>query len=288
MDVKSQSRESSLTLSVITPCLNAYKTIKDTISSVRDVNKCMEANGMKIEHILVDGGSTDGTLNLAKDHIKNYPYLRIVQDQGKGIYAAMNAGIREAKGKYSHILNADDMILDPEKYTKLLIRGVRQEVDVLICSIVYFKRPFKKPKGKWIAKTISQKAGEWQKKIRRGLHYPHPGFIATTELHKTELFDTKYNLSADYKFMQSILLKKGINENTLISKEVLIGMAEGGASSGFMARLKGAQQIRQINRELGINSLGLVRYLRKIPRLLPRHSWKENIPSYNWPQNFYD
>ena len=276
----SQRRESDLILSVITPCLNACESIKETILSVYEASQCMRTKGEKIEHILVDGGSTDGTLAVAKSHMKTNPYLRIVQEHGKGIYPAMNTGIEEAKGKYTHILNADDMILDPKKYTDMIIKGAGRGADVLISSIVYFKRPDKKARSKWVAQAISQKTGEWSKQIKRGLHYPHPGFIASTALYKTEPFDTRYNLSADYKLMQTILLTEGINERILINKEALIGMAEGGATGGLISRLKGALQIRQINRELGINDLGLARYLKKIPRLLPRLSQGEKIPTY--------
>jgi glycosyltransferase involved in cell wall biosynthesis len=249
---------------VVTPCLNAAFTITDTIHSVEKANQCLNAKGLQIEHIIVEGGSTDGTITLISEKMKIYPYLRCVKDQGKGIYAAMNTGLEEAKGKFTHILNADDMILDPVKYAELLMAGIECKAEAILCSIVYFKRPSRKMTRQWILQPISQKNSNWEHQLRRGLHYPHPGFIANTTLYKTEGFDTRFRLSADYKLMQSILLKEGMSKRTTINKDIIIAMAEGGATSGYKSTLEGWLQLKRINKELGINSFGISRYLRKI------------------------
>ena len=85
-------------ISVITPSFNSIHTIRDTIESVRsqDYPRC--------EHIVMDGGSTDGTVQL----LKEYPHLIWVSEKDEGHYHAMNKGILRATGEIVNILNADD------------------------------------------------------------------------------------------------------------------------------------------------------------------------------------
>jgi glycosyltransferase involved in cell wall biosynthesis len=85
-------------LSIVTPSFNSIHTIRETIESVR------EQNYPDLEHIIVDGGSTDSTLDL----IRSYPHLKWVSEKDEGHYHAMNKGIQIATGEAVAILNADD------------------------------------------------------------------------------------------------------------------------------------------------------------------------------------
>lgn len=85
-------------ISIITPSFNSIHTIRETIESVRAQNyPCCE-------HIVVDGGSKDGTVEL----LKEYPHLRWVSEKDEGHYHAMNKGVAMATGEIVNILNADD------------------------------------------------------------------------------------------------------------------------------------------------------------------------------------
>jgi glycosyltransferase involved in cell wall biosynthesis len=85
-------------ISVVTPCFNSIATLRQTIESVR------RQEFPDYEHILVDGGSTDGTVDL----LKNYPDLRWTSEKDQGHYHAMNKGVAMASGEVIVILNADD------------------------------------------------------------------------------------------------------------------------------------------------------------------------------------
>jgi glycosyltransferase involved in cell wall biosynthesis len=87
-------------ISVVTPSLNSIHTIRSTIESVRSQNY------QNWEHIVIDGGSTDGTLDL----LKEYPHLIWVSEKDEGHYHAMNKGILRATGDIVYILNADDCV----------------------------------------------------------------------------------------------------------------------------------------------------------------------------------
>ena len=85
-------------ISVVTPSFNSSKTIRETIQSV------LQQDYPGLEHIVVDGGSTDGTLEILKD----YPHLLWSSGKDEGLYDAMNKGVARASGDLIVILNSDD------------------------------------------------------------------------------------------------------------------------------------------------------------------------------------
>jgi len=87
-------------ISVVTPSFNSIHTIRETIESVR------QQNYPNVEHIVMDGGSKDGTVEL----LKEYPHLRWVSEKDEGHYHAMNKGIQASTGDVIEILNSDDCL----------------------------------------------------------------------------------------------------------------------------------------------------------------------------------
>src|ERR1035441_146572 len=85
-------------VSVITPCFNSATTIRETIQSV------LQQNYPEFEHIVMDGGSTDGTLEI----LKEYPHLLWTSGRDEGLYDAMNKGVARGSGDLEVILNSDD------------------------------------------------------------------------------------------------------------------------------------------------------------------------------------
>jgi len=90
-------------ISVITPVLNRRSFIAGAIESVRE----QIGDGFELEHIVVDGGSTDGTLEV----LAGYPHLRTVSGKDRGVYDALNKGIGMAEGTIVGLLNSDDVFL---------------------------------------------------------------------------------------------------------------------------------------------------------------------------------
>ncbi len=85
-------------ISIVTPCLNSERYIAEAVDSV------LEQDWPNFEHIVVDGGSTDGTLGILAD----YPHLRVISEQDDGLYDALNKGMAIADGELFGWLNADD------------------------------------------------------------------------------------------------------------------------------------------------------------------------------------
>jgi glycosyltransferase involved in cell wall biosynthesis len=94
----SPSTSAPLTISVVTPCFNSIHTLRETIESVA------RQDYPHVEHLVVDGGSTDGTLDI----LRSYPHLNWVSEKDEGHYHAMDKGTRMASGQVVAILNADD------------------------------------------------------------------------------------------------------------------------------------------------------------------------------------
>jgi glycosyltransferase involved in cell wall biosynthesis len=86
------------TITVITPCLNSARYIGEAIESVA------EQRYANVEHIVADGGSTDGTLEI----LSRYPHLKILAGPDEGVYSALNRALETAKGEIIGILNSDD------------------------------------------------------------------------------------------------------------------------------------------------------------------------------------
>ncbi|MEW6235882.1 MAG: glycosyltransferase family 2 protein [Candidatus Omnitrophota bacterium] len=86
-------------LSIVTPCLNRARFIEEAIQSA------VEQDYPRVEHIIVDGGSTDGTLDI----LKKYPHLRVISEPDKNLYDALNKGVRAAQGEIVGHLNSDDV-----------------------------------------------------------------------------------------------------------------------------------------------------------------------------------
>jgi glycosyltransferase involved in cell wall biosynthesis len=85
-------------ISIVTPCLNRAEFIREAIESV------INQDYPYFEHIIIDGGSTDGTLDI----LKEYPHLKVISEPDNGVYDAINKGIRLAKGEIIGHLNSDD------------------------------------------------------------------------------------------------------------------------------------------------------------------------------------
>lgn len=103
----------TILFSVVTPCYNGEKFIKNCIESVR-----YACNGLAYEHIVADGGSTDATLEI----LKNYPEVKVFSEKDKGMYDALNKGIIKAQGLFIGHLNVD------EQYNK---QGLQAAIGIL-------------------------------------------------------------------------------------------------------------------------------------------------------------
>lgn len=179
--------------SVITVTYNAAEVVERTIRTV--ITQTYE----NLEYIIVDGGSTDGTLNIINKYAAGDERIRFISEPDAGIYDAMNKGIRMATGDYLEFLNAGDLYRDDKvllDVAGLLGRGLNSyEIDILYGSIIYVY-----PDGSEKVRTYSQFC---EKKFYYllGDCINHQAMFAAKRCFDDGVFDTSFRISADREWM---------------------------------------------------------------------------------------
>jgi glycosyltransferase len=209
--------EEIVRVSIITVCFNSNETIEDTIKSV------LSQNYKDIEYIVVDGSSTDGTLDIINRYKNNI--AKVVSEPDSGIYDAMNKGIKLATGDVVGFLNAGDLYAVETAILQLAISLQENDCEVVYADLEYVAKD--NP-----AKTIRRwKSQSYQEGLfEKGWHPPHPTFFAKKcVFDKFGDFDTIYDISADYELMLRFLKKYSVKSYYIPS--VVVRMRTGGKSN---------------------------------------------------------
>ncbi len=206
-----------LKISIITVCHNSAATIEATINSV------IEQSYKNIEYIIVDGKSTDKTLEILGKY-KN-KISKVISEKDDGIYFAINKGIALATGDVIAILHADDFYANKNVIEKVMTIFENQATDTVYGDLQY------------VDKTTTQKViRDWKSgEYKTGMFFkgwmpPHPAFFVKTECYKKYgLYTTILKSAADYELMLRLLHKQ--NCSTTYIPEVLVKMRIGGKSN---------------------------------------------------------
>lgn len=213
-------------------------TLRDTIESV------LEQSYADIEYIVIDGGSTDGSLDIISEYEDRIDL--VVSEPDDGLYFAMNKGISLATGDVIGILNADDTYSERTVIQKVVNRLRETSADSLYGDLNYVHR--QDPESvvrRW-------KSGKFKRAFfLKGWMVPHPTFFVKKWVYvKYGLFNTELRTSADYEFMLRVLYKAKISTTYL--PEVMVNMKMGGLSNGSLQnRLRANKEDRlawEINR----------------------------------------
>jgi glycosyltransferase len=229
-------------VSIITVVFNNIQTILDCIDSVYGQSH------RNIEHIIIDGNSTDGTLELIYENIYKVGVLRSEDDNG--IYDAMNKGISFATGEIVGILNSDDIYFNCNSISEVVGEFLTDpDLDILYGDIVYVMRNnTESVVRKWKSRTY------YENYFEDGHVPPHPSlFIKNSVYHKVESFNLDFGLAADYEFMLRIF-KMYDFKSKYISK-VIVKMRLGGATNRNLSNIK-LQNI-EVLRAWKINNLNV-------------------------------
>lgn len=203
--------------SIITVCRNAAATIADTLAAVR------EQKYGDVEHLVIDGGSTDATLEILK-RPENLG-VRWISEADQGIYDAMNKGLALATGEVIGFLNADDLYADNLVLGRVAEVFVDVEVDGVYGDLVYVDREHPEKVARyWRSRPYSP--GLFQ----RGWAPPHPTFFVRREVYeRLGGFHLKYGLAADADLMLRFLEKHRIT--TRYIDKVMVRMRLGGVTN---------------------------------------------------------
>jgi glycosyltransferase involved in cell wall biosynthesis len=204
-------------ISIITVCYNAQEHIANCIKSVIDQNYS------HIEYIVIDGGSTDNTLNIIKDFASHISIL--ISEKDKGIYYALNKGIALATGEYIGIMHADDFFADENVLNKVANAIKHNPIDILYGNLDYVDRiDTTKIVRKWRSENYKDNL------LLKGWMPAHPTFYAKkTCFIKYGDYDTQFKSASDYDLMLRFLYKSSFKKFYL--DIVMVKMRVGGTSN---------------------------------------------------------
>ena len=247
-----------LKVSIITAVLNNRKTIEECMQSI--INQTYQHR----ECIVIDGGSTDGTMDLLKKYENRM--TKIVSERDNGIYDAMNKGIKLATGDVIGILNSDDIYNDATVIESVANAIMENSVDSCYADLVYIdKNNPDKVIRYW--KSCIYRNGLF----KSGWMPPHPTFFVKREIYeKYGGFNTDFKIAADYELMLRFIEKNNIS--TCYIPEVLIKMRMGGMSNRSLKNLfiKSSEDYKawKINNLNGGIYTILLKNLSKLPQFI--------------------
>lgn len=251
--------DSSPTISIVTCSYNSAGTISSTLDSIA------AQRYPAIEHLIIDGASTDATLDI----VRRFPHVSLVlSEHDSGLYDAMNKGIQRATGDVIGILNSDDFYVGSQVLEKVMALFRDCDIDALFADLVYV-RPDNLER---VVRYYSGK-GFTPEKFAWGWMPPHPTFFVKREIYERYgLFRTDYAIAADFELTARFLSSHKIRFAYL--PEVVVKMRTGGLSTrNLRSNVVLNREIVRACKENGISTNIFkiyFKYLRKILQLVAR------------------
>lgn len=241
-------------ISIITIVYNNRETIADAIESV------LAQSYPDIEYIVVDGQSTDGTVEIVESYGSRIS--QFISEKDAGLYDAINKGIRLATGEVVGLLHSDDLFHSIDAIKAVAETFKKNRTDSVYADLVYVNR---QDAGKVIR---NWKSGIYKRdNFIYGWMPPHPTFYVKREVYqRLGLYNTKFRSAADYELMLRYLYKEGISTSYL--PQVLVRMRMGGKSNVTLAnRWRANQEDDRAWAINGLKPLFFTRYLKPLRKI---------------------
>lgn len=208
-------------VSVITVVFNGVATLECTILSVQ------QQTYDNIEHIIIDGGSTDGTMDILLKYDGFLDYW--VSEKDAGIYDAMNKGIALASGTYVGLLNSDDFFSSSDAVRHIVEALQANHTDAIYsCLNIVDRKNSRNILRKYRTSIF------WPNLMRIGIVPPHPTLYCTKAVYdKVGKYKTDYRVSADFEMMVRMFIISKITWQFL--DETTVNMRAGGVSNNGLA-----------------------------------------------------
>lgn len=228
--------------SVITAVFNRADTIGEALASVRS------QDWPEVEHIVIDGASTDGTLDILRAQRERLGVL--VSEPDHGVYDALNKGLARCRGDVVGFLHADDVYAHERVLSRIAAAFGDPAVEAVYGDLEYLSRRTGRVVRRWRAGAFSPA------KLARGWMPPHPTFYVRRSVYqRLGRFDTRYRIAADYDLMLRFLGRGQVR--SMYVPEVLVRMRLGGLSNRSLRNIlrKSSEDYRAL-RANGVGGLG--------------------------------
>lgn len=232
--------EEHLKISIVTAVYNREKTVGQAVDSVH------EQSYSNVEHLIIDGGSTDNTLQVIRQQERLG--IRVFSAPDNGIYDALNKGIMLATGEVIGVMHSDDFFADRHVLEKVARAFEDPKIEAVYGDLDYIS-----------ASDPTRIVRHWRsanfdmKRLMRGWMPPHPSlFLRRSVFERLGPYDTTYKIAADYEAILRYFGKGNIHSVYL--PEVLIKMRVGGESNRSLGRI--IQKSREDYRALRSNKMG--------------------------------
>lgn len=238
-------------ISVITVCYNSAKTLERSLQSV------VGQDWLAIEHIVIDGASTDGSKDILERFRSRLACLVIEPDNG--IYDAMNKGLAHATGDVVCFLNADDQYASANVLSKVASNMVGQNLDALMGDVGFFHESnSERMVRRYRSERFSPSRLAW------GWMPAHPAlFLRKEVVQRVSLFKTDYRIAGDFEFIVRAFHGHALRYRHF--PEVLVNMQIGGVSTaGWRAKIRLNQEVLRACRENGLQT-NMLKILSKYP-----------------------
>lgn len=184
-------------VSIITPCLNRAEFVAQAVESV------LQQKYPCVEHIIVDGVSTDGTL----DVLRRYPHLRVYSEPDEGMYDALNKGIQIARGKIIGVINTDDLY-EPNILNSVVdIFMVNHDIGAVLGGATIF-RDVSVGNQEILASFPPYRHGEFLSQATLGVPLFNAWFFRKEIFDRYGFFATQYRIAADRDFLIRLAIKE--------------------------------------------------------------------------------
>jgi glycosyltransferase involved in cell wall biosynthesis len=204
-------------VSIVTVAFNSATTIADTLTSVAT------QSWSAVEHIVIDGASTDGTLDIVERHGQHL--ARVVSEPDGGIYDAMNKGIRVATGDIVGFLNADDRYADADVLRSVALTMMDGDLDAVIGDVAFLDGDDPtRVKRRYRSDRFSPERLAW------GWMPAHPAlFVRRDVFDRVGPFATDYRIAGDYEWIARAFYRGNLRYRHL--PRVVVHMRTGGIST---------------------------------------------------------
>lgn len=250
-----------MTISIITATYNSGQTLTDTLESV------LRQSYIDIDYVIVDGGSKDNTLDIIRRYEPRFEgRMRWISEPDKGIYDAMNKGIRMATGDIVGLLNSDDFYTSNDVLEHVAKALSDSNVDAIYGDIHYVNDDDLTHCVRYYSSRVFSRG-----LMRLGFMPAHPSFYCRRTIYeKHGLFDTSLRVAADFENLLRLIFVNRIR--TKYIPEDFVTMRTGGASSSGMVSHKRILKEHMVAyKQNGVYSnlfLEGLRYLYKIGEIL--------------------